>query len=134
MAKLFSDEWINELKDAWNKTPEVKDKLAEIGFNAVITCGYKDKESPECVFIVENGEAVRAGLYGGEVPDWDMRADAKDWYKWVEKPLSMASMGMAVATGKLKFKKGDYASMIKNPSMAGPFIRSFALMNEIGAE
>ena len=134
MAKLFSDEWINELKDAWNRTPEVKDKLAEIGFNAVITCGYKDDQLPKCVFVVENGEAVRAGLYGGEVADWDMRADEQDWYKWVEKPLSMASMGVAVATGKLKFKKGDYASMIKNPSMAGPFIRSFALMNEIGAE
>jgi hypothetical protein len=33
--------------------------------------------------------------------------------------------------GKLKFVKGDFAAMIKNPSMAGPFIKSFSLMSEI---
>ncbi len=43
-------------------------------------------------------------------------------------------MGVAVTTGKLKFATGDYASMIKNPKMAGPFIKSFALMSEIGGE
>ncbi len=40
-------------------------------------------------------------------------------------------LGIAVATGKLKFEKGDFASMIKNPSMAGPFVKSFALMAQI---
>ena len=41
MAQLFSDEWMNQLKDAWNAEPEVRDRLAEIGFNSVITCGFK---------------------------------------------------------------------------------------------
>ena len=131
MAQLFSNEWINDLKDAWNRTPEVKDKLAEIDFSSVITCGFKDEDKPRCVFIVENGEAVSAGLYNGEAPDWDMRASQKDWDKWCTKPLSMASMGVAFATGKLKFEKGDFKSMIKNPSMAGPFVKSFSLMCEI---
>ena len=134
MATLFSDAWINELKDAWNAEPEVKDKLAEIDFDSVITCGFKDEEEPRCVFVVEKGEAVRAGLYNGETPDWDMRADLDDWMKWVRKPLGMAGMGIAFSTGKLKFKTGDFKSMIKNPSMAGPFIKSFALMNKIGAQ
>ncbi len=134
MAKLFSDEWINELKDAWNGEPEVSDALAKINFNSVITCGFKDEEKPRCVFVVENGEAVRAGLYNGETPDWDMRADEKDWMKWVEKPLGMTGMGMAFTTGKLKFFSGDFKSMIKNPSMAGPFVKSFALMHKIGAD
>ena len=31
MAELFSADWMNELKDAWNDEPEVRDKLAEIG-------------------------------------------------------------------------------------------------------
>ncbi|HEY9128635.1 MAG TPA: hypothetical protein VIN02_02245 [Sulfurovum sp.] len=131
MAQLFSNEWINDLKDAWNRTPEVKDKLAEINFSSVITCGFKDEDKPRCVFIVENGEAVSAGLYNGEDPDWDMRASQSDWDKWCTKPLSMASMGIAFATGKLKFVKGDFKSMIKNPSMAGPFVKSFSLMCEI---
>ncbi len=25
MAELFSDEWMNQLKDAWNAEPEVRD-------------------------------------------------------------------------------------------------------------
>ena len=134
MAKLFSEEWINELKDAWNNAPDVKEKLADINFNSVITCGFVDEEQPKCVFVVKDGEAVSAGLYNGEEPDWDMRATKDNWMKWVEKPLGMTGMGMAFTTGKLKFYKGDYAAMIKNPSMAGPFIKSFALMHQIGAE
>lgn len=131
MAQLFSDEWINALKDEWNNEPEVKDKLAAINFSSTITCGFKNEEKPRCVFIVENGEAVSAGLYNGETADWDMRADEDNWNKWAEKPLNMASMGLAVTTGKLKFVTGDFAAMIKNPSMAGPFIKSFALMANI---
>ncbi|MBN2647360.1 MAG: SCP2 sterol-binding domain-containing protein [Thiotrichales bacterium] len=128
---LFSDEWMNKLKDAWNNDPEVKNKLAEIQFCSTIACGFKGDENPIGVFVVENGECVRAGSWNGETADWDMRADADNWQKWMQKPLGMTSMGMAVATGKLKFNKGDFGAMIKNPSMAGPFIKSFSLMAEI---
>jgi len=131
MAELFSDEWINALKDEWNNEPEVSDALAKINFSSVITCGYKDEENPRCVFVVENGVATRAGLYDGETPDWDMRADEKNWGKWTTKPLNMASMGLAFTTGKLKFNTGDFKAMIKNPSMAVPFVKSFALMTKI---
>jgi putative sterol carrier protein len=134
MAELFSDEWINALKDAWNNDPEVKDKLAEINFSSVITCGFKGEDAPKCVFVVENGEAVSAGLFNGEDANWDMRADKANWMKWLKKPLGMASMGMAVTTGKLKFEKGDFGAMIKDPRMAGPFVKSFGLMADIGGE
>jgi len=131
MAQLFSDEWINALKDEWNAEPEVSDKLAEINFSSVITCGFKDDDQPLCVFVVENGRAVSAGLYNGETADWDMRATEENWNKWAEKPLNMASMGLAFTTGKLKFPVGDFKAMIKNPSMAGPFVKSFSLMGKI---
>ncbi len=131
MAELFSDEWINALKDEWNNEPEVSDALAKIDFSSVITCGYKNEEQPRCVFVVENGVATRAGLYNGETPDWDMRADEKNWGKWTEKPLNMASMGLAFTTGKLKFNTGDFKAMFKNPSMAVPFVKSFGLMTKI---
>jgi len=62
-----------------------------------------------------------------------MRASQKDWDKWIEKPLTLTSMGVAVAMGKLKFTKGDFATMIKNPSMAGPFVKSFSLMSKISS-
>ena len=134
MTDQFSDAWMNELKDAWNGDPEVKDKLADIGFSSVITCGFKGEDQPRGVFVVENGECVSAGSYNGESPNWDMRADRKDWMKWVEKGLGMTGMGMAFTTGKLKFLAGDFKAMIKDPRMAGPFVKSFGLMQKIGAE
>ncbi len=99
----------------------------------MITCGFKDEDQPRGVFVVENGECTRAGDYADEAPDWDMRASRKDWMKWVEKGLGMAGMGTAFAMGKLKFKHGDFKSMIKDPRMAGPFVKSFGLMQKIGA-
>ena len=134
MAELFSDAWMKELMGAWNGEPEVKDKLAEIGFSSVITCGFKGEDQPRGVFVVENGECVSAGSYDGETPNWDMRADRKDWMKWVEKGLGMTGMGMAFTTGKLKFLSGDFKAMIKDPRMAGPFVKSFGLMQKIGAD
>jgi hypothetical protein len=134
MAALFSDEWMKQLMDAWNSEPEVKDKLAEINFNSVITCGFKNEENPRGVFVVESGICIRAGDWNGESPDWDMRADLDDWLKWVKKGIGMMGLGTSFATGKLKFKVGDYKSMMKDPRMAGPFVKSFGLMQKIGAD
>lgn len=134
MAQLFSAEWMNQLKDAWNGEPEVSSKLAEINFSSTITCGFKDEENPRGVFVVENGICTSAGAWNGESPDWDMRADLKDWLKWVEKGIGMMGLGTAYATGKLKFKVGDYSAMIKDPRMAGPFVKSFGLMQQVGAD
>jgi hypothetical protein len=78
MAELFSDAWMKELMVAWNNEPEVSQKLADIHFNSVICCGFKDEENPRGVFVVENGICVRAGDWNGESADWDMRADRKD--------------------------------------------------------
>ena len=61
MAKLFSDEWMNQLKDAWNADEDVRGKLSEMGFSTNIACGFKGDENPLGVFVVENGECVRAG-------------------------------------------------------------------------
>ncbi len=134
MAQLFSSEWMNQLKDAWNAEPEVCEKLKAINFNSTITCGFKDEENPRGVFVVEDGICTSAGDWSNEEPDWDMRADMKDWLKWVEKGIGMMGLGTAYATGKLKFKVGDYSAMIKDPRMAGPFVKSFGLMQQIGAD
>ncbi len=134
MPELFSADWMNELKDQWNADPEVKDKLAEIGFNSVIACGFKGEAKPRGVFIVENGECVRAGAYGDEALDWDMRADRKDWMKWVADGIGMVGLGTAYTFGKLKFVKGDYGAIMKNPKMAGPFVKSFGLMAKINTQ
>jgi hypothetical protein len=38
---------------------------------------------------------------------------------------------MAATTGKLKFRKGDYGAMVKDPRMAGPFVKSFSVMGRV---
>ena len=134
MAAIFSDEWMKQLMAAWNDDPDVCDKLAEIGFNSVICYGFKDDGDPRGVFVVENGTCVSAGSWNGESPDWDMRAKTDDWLKWVKKGIGMMGLGTAFATGKLKFKEGDYKAMMKDPRMAGPFVKSFGLMQKIGAD
>jgi len=131
MPELFTNDWMNALKDEWNNEPAVKDALAEIGFNSVIGCGFKGEDKPLGIFTVEKGVCVSAGDYNGETLDWDMRADRKNWMKWVTKGIGMAGLGMAYASGKLKFETGDYGAIMKNPKMAGPFIKSFGLMKNI---
>ncbi len=133
MAELFSEEWMKAFAEEWNKEPELVEPLSKINFNSVIGYGFVGEDQPRGVLVVENGKAVRGGAYNGEELSWDLRAKPEDWQKWLEKGVSMMSLGMAYTTGKLKFLKGDYKSMIKNPSMAGPFIKSFSVMGRVKA-
>lgn len=77
---------------------------------------------------MENGKATEAGIYAGQALNWDLRASFDQWLKWVEKPPGMMGLGMAYTSRKLKFKVGDYGAMVKDPRMAGPFIKSFSVM------
>ena len=128
MADLFSDEWMKSYMEQWNAEPELSDALAQIGFNSVIAYGFDGEDQPRGVLSVENGKAVSAGAYNGEELNWDLRASADHWNKWLSKPPGMMGLGMAYTSRKLKFNVGDYAAMIKDPRMAGPFIKSFAVM------
>ena len=132
MAEVFSKEWMEGFMLQWNSEPEVVEPLSKMGFNSVIAYGFVDDAQPKGVLVVENGKAVRAGEYSGALDvNWDLRAKPEDWDKWLKKGVSMMSLGMAYTTGKLKFKVGDYMAMIKNPSMAGPFIKSFSVMGRV---
>ena len=128
MADLFSDEWMKSFMAQWNAEPELSESLAEIGFNTVLAYGFDGEGQPRGVVTVENGRAVSAGSYVGEALNWDLRASEEQWRKWMAKPPGMMALGMAYTSRKLKFNVGDYAAMIKDPRMAGPFIKSFAVM------
>ena len=128
MADLFSAEWMASFMEKWNNEPKLCDALAEIGFNSVIGYGFPDDDQPVGVITVENGKAVSAGAYDGEELNWDLRASADQWQKWIAKPPGMMGLGAAFASGKLKFIVGDYGAMVKDPRMAGPFIKSFSIM------
>lgn len=131
MADLFSDEWMKTFMDAWNQEPALAGALQKIGFNSVIGYGFQGDAAPTGVITVENGVVTSAGSYNGEELSWDIRAKSASWDKWLSKGIGMAGLGMAYTTGKMKFVVGDYLAMIKDPRMAGPFIKSFSVMGSV---
>ncbi len=132
MADLFSDEWMKSYMDAWNNESELSDALAEIDFCSVLGYGFQGDDAPTGVMTVENGKAVSAGAYNGEELNWDIRAKQANWDKWLAKGIGMAGLGMKTdTTGKMKFAVGDYSAMLKDPRMAGPFIKSFSVMGTV---
>ena len=131
MADLFSDEWMQGFMDEWNKEPDLSDALGKIDFNSIIAYGFDGEDQPRGVLTVENGKATAAGPFNGQELSWDIRANFDLWNKWISKPPGMMGLGMAYTSRKLKFNVGDYGAMVKDPRMAGPFIKSFAVMGRV---
>jgi len=131
MSNLFSGEWMTKYLDVWNSESDLSDELAKIGFNSVIGYGFDGEENPIGVITIENGKATSSGAYNGEELNWDLRASADSWKKWIAKPPGMMGLGVAYTTRKLLFNKGDYSAMVKDPRMAAPFIKSFSAMGKV---
>ncbi len=131
MAEIFTQEWLDGFKEKWNADPELGGALEQIGFSSVIGYGYDGEENPRAVLVVNDGKVVSAGPYSGEDLNWDLRATPEQWQQWLSKPPGLMAIGLAYTSRKLRFKVGDYAAMVKDPRMAGPFVRSFALMSQV---
>lgn len=131
MAEMFSAEWMDQFMAQWNSEPELSDELAKIGFNTVIGYGFDGDADPKGFINIENGKATSAGSFNGEELNWDLRASPDSWQKWMSKPPGMMGLGVAYTSRKIKFIKGDYGAMVKDPRMAGPFIKSFAVMGRV---
>lgn len=129
--KLFDSAWMQKYMEEWNKDPDLSKHLNELNFSSVIGYGFPDEEKPRSCIVVEKGFVVEAGHYSNQALNWDLRARADHWKQWIGRELSSTGLGLAYTTGKLKFVEGDYKSMIKNPSMARPFIKSFTAMGRI---
>ena len=117
--------------EEWNKEPDLADALSKINFTSNIGYGLLDEDQARGVVVVENGKVTSAGAYNGEELNWDLRASQDNWDKWMTKGLGMAGLGMAYVGGKLKFKTGDYKAMVKDPRMAGPFVKTFTVMGRV---
>ena len=128
MAELFSADWMQRFMEQWNAEPDLSDALAKIDFDSVIGYGFPGEDAPRGVLTVQNGKATAAGAYDGQTLNWDLRASADQWGKWMSNPPGMMGLGAAFTTGKIKFQVGDYKGMLKDPRMAGPFIKSFSVM------
>lgn len=131
MADLFSPEWMQAFGEQWNAEPELSDALAKIHFSSTIGYGFENDSNPIGVLTVEDGKVVSAGAYDGQKLNWDLRADRDHWEQWKAKGLNMMGLSMAYMSRKLQFKVGDYTAMIKDPRMAGPFIKSFSVMSRV---
>lgn len=131
MAEMFSAEWMVKFATAWNTEPGLSGELGKIGFNSNIGYGFADEENPRGVLLIENGVAKEGAVYNGQPLNWDLRASHEDWEKWSKKPPGLMGLGMAYTSRKLRFKVGDYGAMIKDPRMAGPFIKSFEAMGHV---
>lgn len=130
MSDMFSADWMNGFKERWNADDALSGALEKIGFNSTIGYGFDGEDTPRGFIRVENGHVVEAGDYSSQDLNWDLRAAPDNWKKWMKKPPGMMGLGVAYTSRKLKFNVGDYGAMIKDPRMAGPFIRSFAAMGQ----
>lgn len=131
MSEIFSAEWMSKYQEAWNAEPALAGELAKIGFSSTIGYGFPDDAQPRGVAVIENGHIVSAGPFVDQTVSWDIRAAKVDWEKWATKPPGMMGLGMAYTSRKLRFNVGDYGAIIKDPRMAGPFIKSFAVMGRV---
>jgi hypothetical protein len=131
MADLFSKEWAQAFMDAWNADEEITASLQRAGFNSVVAFGVAEDADPLFVMSITNGLISSINNTANEDVKWDIRASKDDWLSLIVKPPGLMKLGIAYTSRKLRFIKGDYASMIKDPSLAGAFVKSFALMGKV---
>ena len=128
---MFSGEWMLAFMNSWNQDSQLAGELERIGFSSVIGYGFDDEEDPRVVVVVDKGRVTSASPYHGQSMNWDLRASRTQWEAWRKKVPSLMALGLAYTQRKLRFKVGDYASMVKDPRLAGPFVRSFGVMAQI---
>ena len=131
MADLFSTEWAQSFKDAWNADEEITASLQRAGFSSVVAFGLPENDEPSFVMIIENGKVSSVNTASEDDIKWDIRANTDDWLSLIVKPPGLMKLGIAYTSRKLRFRKGDYATMIRDPSLAGAFVKSFALMGKV---
>jgi len=131
MADLFSGEWAQAYKDAWNADEEITASLQRAGFNSVVAFGLPDAAEPAFIMSIQNGLIASVNNTASEDIKWDIRATKDDWLSLIVKPPGLMKLGIAYTSRKLRFLRGDYATMIKDPSLASAFVKSFALMGKV---
>ncbi len=131
MANLFSHEWAESFKDAWNADEEITTSLGNAGFSSVVAFGVPEIDEPSFVMTIQNGLISSINTASADDIKWDVRATIDDWLSLIVKPPGLMKLGIAYTSRKIRFKKGDYATMIRDPSLAGAFVKSFALMGKV---
>ena len=131
MSELFSGEWATAYMKIWNADGDITGTLKNAGFNSVVAFGYQDEEDPRFCMTIENGSIVSIEQKPSDTIKWDLRASEDFWTTLLSNPPGLMKLGIAYTSRKLRFKKGDYATMIKDPGLAGAFVKCFALMGKV---
>jgi len=131
MAELFSNEWAEAYKEAWNTDDDITSTLERANFNSVVAFGFPGTEEPAFIMKIQMGKIVSVNQTAGADANWDIRATEENWLSLIVKPPGLMRLGIAYTSRKLRFTKGDYATMIKDPRLAGAFVKSFGLMGKV---
>jgi len=131
MADLFSDEWALAFKEAWNADKDITASLQRVGFNSVVAFGLPEEDTPAFIMTIKEGLVASINTAALDEIKWDIRATKDNWLSLIVKPPGLMKLGIAYTSRKLRFTKGDYATMIKDPSLASAFVKSFALMGKV---
>jgi len=131
MSELFSEDWAKKYVAAWNADEEITKTLGQLGWSSVVGFGFNDDEEPSFVMTIENGKVVSTNSKSDDDIKWDLRATKDNWSSLIAKPPGLMKLGIAYTSRKLRFVKGDYATMVKDPGLASAFVKSFALMAAI---
>lgn len=131
MAEMFSSEWARAYMDIWNSDREITSMLRDVEFSSVVAFGYQDEATPRFVMTIENGNVISVDSKPEYEIMWDLRAGQDFWQGMLSKPPGLMKLGMAYTSRQLRFNKGDYATMVKDPSLAGAFVKCFALMGKV---
>ncbi len=129
MPELFSADWASKYQDIWNSHDGIAEQLGETGFSSIVGFGIDGEDNPRVVFQIANGQIIAIKNPAADC-NWDLRASAEEWGNLVSKPPGLMKLGLAYTSRKLKFKKGDYAMMIKDPGLSTAFVKCFALMGK----
>lgn len=131
MSLLFTRQWIEDFGARWNGDPEIVDALAAEHFTAIVALGFSSQTNPIALLDIREGRIIQTGLYSSRrdiTPDWDLRASAEQWESWRKSGFSFNSLGVAVSSGKLEFRKGDYRRLLRTPNLVKAFLRFFELL------
>ena len=131
MAEMFSNEWARAYMDTWNADQDITRMLGDAGFSSVVAFGYQDETAPRFVMTIENGNVVSVDSKPEGEIKWDLRAGQDFWQAMLSNPPGLMKLGIAYTSRKLRFNKGDYATMVKDPGLAGAFVKCFALMGKV---
>lgn len=129
MSELFSDEWITKFKSIWNGDKDHIAQLADSDFSSSVGFGLTEEDGPRVVIEIQHGLITNIGAFDGQALDWDIRGKVSFWSDVSKKAPSLMKLGLSYTSRDLKFVKGNYSTMIKDPGLSSAFIKCFKFMS-----